>query len=205
MSTAVLPRPTGPRGPVAPRALDTGLWAFIVVASTLFALFITASAMRMDSGDWSTLELPRQLWLSSALLAASSVLLQRSGVAAHHTRWDRARALLAYGGVCGAAFVATQGWAWQALLAANVTLAANPAASFFYLLTALHGLHVLGGLIALGATLRAAARPDDALRVATLVVLCARYWHFLLAVWAVLFATLGWLSPEVVRFICGRG
>ena len=205
MSTAVLFRPAGPRRPAAPRALDTGLWVFIGVASALFALFITAYAMRMDSSDWSTLALPRQLWLSSALLASGSVLLQRSGAAARQALWDRARALLAYGGACGAAFVAAQAWAWQALLATNVTLAANPAASFFYLLTALHALHVLGGLVAWGATLRAVARPADPLRVATLVALCARYWHFLLAVWAVLFATLGWLSPEVVRFICGRG
>ena len=205
MNTAVLNSPAAPGRAAAPRALDTGVWVFIGVASALFALFITAYAMRMDSSDWSTLALPRQLWLSSALLAASSLLLQRSGGAARAARWGRARALFACGGACGLAFVAAQAWAWQALLAANVTLAANPAASFFYLLTALHGLHVLGGLAAWVATWRAAQRPADPARVAVLVALCARYWHFLLAVWAVLFATLGWLSPEVVRFICGRG
>jgi cytochrome c oxidase subunit 3 len=180
------------------RALDTGLWVFIGVASALFALFLTAYVMRMDGGDWSTLALPPQLWLSSALLLASSLLLQRASS-------DRHVLLLKAGGLCGLAFLAVQAWAWQALLAANVTLTANPAASFFYLLTALHGMHVVGGLIAWAATMRSGRRSPDSAHATWLVALCARYWHFLLAVWAVLFATLGWLSPEVVRFICGRG
>ncbi len=196
--------------PLAPaaRALDTGLWVFIGVASTLFALFLTAYGMRMDATDWSPIALPRQLWLSSALLVAGSVLLHGAATAAAAARWPRARHLLIAGGGAALAFIAAQGWAWQALLDARVTLAGNPAASFFYLLTALHALHVLGGLIAWVVTLRAlpvAARPADPQRAAERVALCARYWHFLLAVWALLFAALGWLTPEVVRFICGRG
>jgi cytochrome c oxidase subunit 3 len=206
MNAAVLG--PAPRGPTATRALDTGLWAFIGVASTLFALFLTAYAMRMDSGDWSTIALPRQLWLSSALLVAASALMQRAGAAAREARWHSARALLAGGGACGLAFLAAQAWAWQALLAANVMLAGNPAASFFYLLTAMHGLHVLGGLVGWGVAMPGVAQVPPAIepaRAAQRVALCARYWHFLLAVWAVLFAALGWLTPEVVRFICGRG
>jgi cytochrome c oxidase subunit 3 len=88
---------------------------------------------------------------------------------------------------------------------ARVALAGNPAASFFYLLTALHGLHVLGGLAGWAGTMRAARRSGDAARVARRIALCARYWHFLLGIWLVLFATLGWLTPEVVAFICGTG
>ena len=45
----------------------------------------------------------------------------------------------------------------------------------------------------------------DPARVALRIALCARYWHFLLVVWALLFAALGWMTPEIVRFICGRG
>lgn len=206
MNAAVLA--SAHRNPIAARALDTGLWAFIGVASALFALFLTAYAMRMDSGDWSTIALPRQLWLSSALLVAASALMQRAGAAAREAHWNRARALLAGGGACGLAFLAAQAWAWQALLAANVVLAGNPSASFFYLLTALHGLHVLGGLVGWGVAMPGVAQVPPATppaRAAQRVMLCARYWHFLLAVWAVLFAALGWLTPEVVRFICGRG
>lgn len=204
MNTAVLHAP-GPGSVAASRALDTGLWVFIGVASTLFALFLTAYVMRMDSGDWSTIALPRQLWLSSALLVAGSVLLQRASAAARGAHWPSARGLMGAGGACAIAFIGAQLWAWQSLLAARVVLAGNPAASFFYVLTALHGLHVLGGLIAWSVTLPALSQPTDPDAAARRVALCARYWHFLLAVWAVLFATLGWLTPDVVRFICGRG
>jgi cytochrome c oxidase subunit 3 len=207
MSAAVFePTWAAAGGQTKTRALDTGLWVFIGVASALFALFLTAYVMRMDSGDWSTLALPPQLWLSTALLLASSVLLQSASAATRlSTRSDGRWLLLPAGGACGLAFLAVQAWGWQALLAANVTLTANPAASFFYLLTALHGMHVLGGLVAWAATMRSLGRPLDSAHAARLVALCARYWHFLLAVWAVLFAALGWLSPEVIRFICGRG
>jgi cytochrome c oxidase subunit 3 len=174
-----------------PPPLAIGLWVFIGVASTLFALFLTAYAMRMDRApDWSQLNLPWQLWLSTALLAAGSALLARAAAR------DQ-RSTLVGAGVCALAFVACQLWAWQVLAEARVSFAGNPAASFFYLLTAMHGLHVAGGLVAWAQVLRRPA-PER-------IALLARYWHFLLLLWLVLFAALGWLTPEIVAFICGRG
>ncbi len=179
------------------RAAATGLWLFMGVVCTLFSLFLVAYAMRMDAADWSPIGMPPQLWLSSALLLAGGLLLQRAATAAHALRHAQARRLLMAGGVAAMAFLGSQLWAWQSLLDARVVLAGNPAASFFYVLTALHGLHVIGGLVAWSATVQAAVSPQA-------ITLCARYWHFLFAVWVVLFAALGWLTPEVVRFICGR-
>ncbi len=204
MTSAALPRSGTVPSSLAARAADTGLWAFIAVASALFALFLLAYGMRMDGSDWSPIALPWQLWLSSGLLLAGSVALQRADAAARHARWVQARALLWAGGACALAFLGSQWWAWQALHAARVQLAGNPAASFFYLLTALHGLHVLGGLAAWAVTAQLAWERADPARAALRIALCARYWHFLLVVWALLFAALGTLTPEIVRFICGR-
>ena len=177
-----------------PASLSIGLWVFIGVASALFALFLAAYAMRMDqASDWTRLAMPWQLWLSTALLVAGSALLEGAA-----RRGDAA--LRVGAGLCALAFVASQLWAWQALAEARVTLAGNPAASFFYLLTAMHGLHVAGGLVA---WLRVWQRPGP--ERAAKVALLARYWHFLLLLWLVLFAALGWLTPEIVAFICGRG
>lgn len=207
MNTSAALRATGASGRLGDdraSAASIGLWVFIGVASVLFSLFGMAYLLRMSGDDAVTLALPWQLWLSSALLVAGSVTLQRAGAAARGASADSARRLLMAGGLCALAFLGVQLWAWQALLAARVLPAGNPAGSFFYLLTAMHGLHLAGGLVAWSWTARAAWRPDiGPAAVAWRIALCARYWHFMLAVWLLLFATLGWLTPEVARFICG--
>jgi cytochrome c oxidase subunit 3 len=171
------------------------------VATALFSLFIVAYVMRMSGDDAITITLPWQLWLSSALLVAGSVALQWAVGASRGRDAMRARRLLLAGGLCAVGFLCVQLWAWQSLLGAQVMPAGNPAGSFFYLLTAMHGLHLAGGLAAWTWTAHD-AWPDPA-RAAWRIALCARYWHFMLAVWLVLFALLGWVTPEVARFICG--
>jgi cytochrome c oxidase subunit 3 len=208
---AGIPRPAGGhRQDHRGAAAGTGLWVFIGVATTLFTLFIWAYVMRMDGTDWSPIPMPWQLWLSTALLMAGSVTLQGAGATASDGRWDRARILLLAGGGFALAFLGVQLWAWQALMASRVMPVGNPAGSFFFLLTALHGMHVAGGLVGWVVTASRIRDSDldskvssDPARIAWRIRLCARYWHFLLAVWIVLFATLGWLTPEVVRLICG--
>lgn len=181
-----------------------GLWVFMGVATVLFSLFVTAYVMRMSGDDAVAIALPWQLWLSTALLAAGSVALQAAAVAARGVAMRRTRRLLLAGGLSALAFLAVQLWAWSALLAAQLLPASNPGGSFFYLLTAMHGLHVAGGIAAWAWIARVAWHPvADLLGLAWRIALCTRYWHFLLAVWIVLFAMLGWLTPEVARFICG--
>ena len=187
-----------------PRAsAGLGLWVFMAVAGVLFSLFLVAYVMRMQSADWSSMAMPWPLWLSTSLLVGASVAMQRAGTAARTGRSVQARRLLLAGGLCALVFLGGQLWAWQLLHDARVAMAGNPAASFFYLLTALHGLHVLGGLVGWGVTLRAVQLSGDTTRQAWRIALCARYWHFLLGVWLVLFAALGWLTPAIVAFICG--
>ena len=189
-STATLPRPS-------PAGAAVGLWVFMGTAGILFLLFVAAYLMRMEGGDWSAIAMPWQLWLSTGLLIAGSMAMQGSARAAQRRHWRRTHGLLWAGGACAWAFLGVQLWAWQALYAAQVMPAGNPAASFFYLLTALHCLHVAGGLAAWVMAVVGSLRPGQG------IGLCARYWHFLLAVWVLLFATLGGVTPQVVRFICG--
>lgn len=183
-------------------AISVALWLFMAVASALFLLFIAAYIMRMDGADWSPLAMPWQLWLSSALLVLASVLLQLAAAAAGSHQIERARSLLLLAGVGSIAFLAAQLWGWQALQAIHVTASGNPAGSFFYLLTAMHALHVAGGLVGWGMAAAGSWRQEPR-RLAWRIRLCARYWHFLLAVWLLLFAALGWLTPDFVRMVCG--
>ena len=87
--------------------------------------------------------------------------------------------------------------AWKQLVAAGYRLSTNPADAFFYLITAVHGLHVLGGLAALGRTGAKLRRGAGAAEMRVAVELCATYWHFLLAVWIALFCLLAY-SPTFV-------
>jgi cytochrome c oxidase subunit 3 len=172
------------------------------VATSLVSLFAWAYVMRMSGPDAVTLALPRQLWLSTALLVAGSVALQLAvGAARDSAAAPRARQLLLAGGLCALAFLAVQLWAWGAMQAAQVLPTTHPAGSFFYLLTAMHGLHLIGGLVGWAWAARSAwpLPMTGAWRIA----LCARYWHFMLAVWLALYAMLRWLTPEAARFICG--
>ena len=186
-----------------PQAIyGVGLWVFIGVATTLFSLFIVSYIMRMANADASAIAMPRQLWLSTAWLVLGSVMLQRAAASASAARTDRMRLLVAGGGDCALAFLAVQWWTWQLLLSQQISAVGNPAGSFFYLLTALHGLHVIGGLVGWTLAARAAWRLPDPAAAAWRIALCARYWHFLLLAWVALFATFILITPEVARVIC---
>ena len=183
---------------------SVGLWLVMGVATSLVALFLTAYVMRLAGSDATAIVMPWQLWLSTSALVAGSVTLQQSAAAAQAAQADRARALLLAGGAIALLFLGVQGWAWQALLSERVMPVGNPAGSFFYVLTTLHGLHVAGGLVAWGWTAREIGRhAADPQAGAWRIALCARYWHFLLAVWVALFAAYVWVTPDVARVNCG--
>ncbi|MES2125648.1 MAG: bb3-type cytochrome oxidase subunit III [Pseudomonadota bacterium] len=177
MSAVAMPLAGAPR---------VGLWVFMGVVSALFGLFSIAYLMRMAMSDWHALPIvPWQLWLSTMLLGASSLAWE----AARRAR--PAAFAAAYG--LSIAFLGVQLWAWRIMTDWHFTVEANPANSFFYLITGLHGLHVLGGL---------AAAALVGARGGAGVALCARYWHFLLVLWLAMFGLLFGVTPEFVQLVC---
>ena len=170
-----------------------GLWILLAVITSLFGLFISAYWMRMEHahGDWTPLAVPRLLWLNTALLILSSAGMQWARGAARRAQADRVRVALIAAGVLALAFLAGQLVAWRQLSASGYFMANSPAIAFFYLLTGVHGLHLLGGLFVWGKTVvRMAQAGVELLDVALSVELCTVYWHYLLLVWLVLFALL---------------
>jgi cytochrome c oxidase subunit III len=170
--------------------VKVGLGVFLAVATSLFALLISAYHMRMMGEDWTRLAVPRVLWLNTAVLILASVAMQRTRVAARRGQLDGVKSGLIAGGALTFSFLAGQLWAWQQMDAAGYFLTANPAYSFFYLLTALHGLHLLGGLWVWARTTAKVLRGVEVGKVRLSVELCTVYWHYLLLVWLVLFAVL---------------
>jgi cytochrome c oxidase subunit 3 len=170
--------------------VKVGLWVFLAVATSLFALLISAYHMRMMGEDWTRLPVPRVLWLNSAVLMLASVAMESTRAAARRGQLERVRSGLIAAGVLSFSFLAGQLWAWQQMDAAGYFVATNPAYSFFYLLTAVHGLHLLGGLWVWGRTTFRVLRGVEVAKVRLSVELCTVYWHYLLLVWLVLFAVL---------------
>ena len=183
----------GGRGDGAPGILgDTarfGLLAFLGTVSMLFIGFTSAYMIRRTSVDWRPLRAPGILWANTAALAASSVALEAARKRLRE--WDLRAVFpwVAATGALGVLFLAGQVLAWRTLAAQGVFLATNPHSSFFFLLTGLHGLHLLGGLVWFLVVLVRVRRMDytpgeDGLR------LFALYWHFLGALWAYLLVLL---------------
>src|SRR5437588_12691440 len=127
-----------------------GLGVFLAVVGSLFALFISAYSMRMNMVDWRALPVPRLLWFNTGVLVVSSVALQWAQVAARRDDMDGVIVGLCTGGASADIVLVGQLLAWRQLSLAGHLVASNPANSFFYLITAMHGLHRMGGLMAHG-------------------------------------------------------
>lgn len=175
-----------------------GLGVFLAVVGCLFALFASAYFMRMELSDWQALPVPRVLWLNTGVLVLSSLALHIAVVAVRKDQMDTTRLALVTGGLTAFAFLVGQLFAWRELAASGYLLDTNPANSFFYLLTAMHGLHILGGLVALGRTTAKAWSRGSRKGLQLSVELCAMYWHFLLFIWLAVFVLLaGWAADFI--------
>ncbi|VVO44736.1 cytochrome c oxidase subunit 3 [Pseudomonas fluorescens] len=207
-----------PEGIQAPQGADrshiarTGLRLFLVVVSSLFFLFLIAFIARSQMADWRPLTEPLAplanlwlLWLNSAFLVCSCVALQWSRMAARQARLDATVIGFVVGGVFAIAFLAGQLWVWQQFVAWGYFVASNPANSFFYLLTGMHGLHLLGGLIAWSIIVAKFLRRVPLPQLSVSVELCTIYWHYLLGLWFVLFALLASTPQtyEAIARFCG--
>lgn len=170
-------------------AARVGLAVFLAAVTAIFALTISAYLMRMEMGaDWRPLPTPGLLWLNTISLGLGSIALQRAWGAARRGAERSLRRGLTLGGAFTLVFIFGQGLVWWQLQHAGHYLTVNPANAFFFLLTALHVLHLLGGLVAWVRTLFKVHRGASPAAVRESIELCALYWHFLLGVWVILFA-----------------
>jgi cytochrome c oxidase subunit 3 len=181
---------------------QVGLWVFLGVVASLFLIFTGAYYMRLGDSHagmiqhWTHLDEPAILWLNTVILVLASAAIQAASGHAKRSDIDGVRKYFTGAGVLTVAFLAGQVLAWRQLAATGQYTAANPAYAFFILLTAVHGLHLVGGL---AVWVRTAARvwrgldTSNVVQVAAVrqsVQLCTTYWHFLLVVWFGLFAML---------------
>lgn len=205
------PKPGGPNGNGSPKRnghdsafhelqssanrYRIGMWVALAAILMMFTALSSAYIVRAASAnDWQPLTMPRILLLSTALILMSSGTLEAArrkltdaSINAHR-RWLLLTVVLGFG------FLVSQLFAWRQLVRQGIYVASNPHSSFFYLLTAAHGVHLIGGLIALVfVTLRPRAPQGNQLaqvkqQAATGAV--TLYWHFMDVLWIYLFLLL---------------
>lgn len=187
-TAALPPRPIATRGP-EPKPAETGAWVAIATISMSFAALTSAMVVRASAApDWQHFRLPPILYFNTLVLISSSITL-----ATARRRITAVSALEGLRGLyltlgLGLLFVTGQVVAWRQLAAQGLFLATSPSSAFFYLFTALHGLHVVGGLAGLMYVLQRLRRvgpvPTTALGAAAL------YWHFMDVLWLYLLVIL---------------
>ena len=179
----------GPSGsPGAPHVAILGIWVALAPILMLFLAFVSAYIVRRGLGsNWSAVPVPGVLWVNTAVLLLSSVLLERArrivGGGSTARAWFLATLL------CGAVFVVGQGMAWSQLSARGIGISSSAHSSFFYLLTGTHAVHLGGGLLALTA---AAFWPPRQFGMSRAIAarVTSIYWHFMGILWVGLFLVL---------------
>ncbi|MCG8413332.1 MAG: cytochrome c oxidase subunit 3 [Pseudomonadales bacterium] len=179
-----------PEGAFDTEAERVALSFFLIIASVVFSLFTVSYYIRMELPDWQPLSEPAQLWFNTGLLVASSILFQWArNIVARGEQRNLYTALIG-AGVFAILFIVGQLVTWQSLQSAGYYMTSNPANAFYYLMTGLHAVHLLGGLWVWSKSAIRLISGAEAKDLKLSIELCALYWHFLLLVWLVLFALL---------------
>ena len=203
-----------------------GLIVFLAVVGMLFTLFFSGHFMRQEIEDWRSMPLPPVVWINGILLLAASIYLQAALIIARKQNRDLSylspiyrrliflrgdessdasiKHLLLYTCVLTTAFLIGQFVAWKTVANDGFVLSGNPANSFFYVLTGLHALHILGGLIALFQTTAISWNYPESEKLLSRIDLSALYWHFLFFIWCfMIFVMLGWTYDPLIE-LCQR-
>ena len=181
---------------IEPEKYRIGIWVALASILMLFIALTSAYIVRgvpaLSGGDsdWLPIAMPSVLWVNTGVLLLSSVSIELARRALKRNQYALFKRWISLTTLFGVAFLAGQVMAWRQLAAQGVFINSHPHSSFFYLLTSLHGLHLLGGVIALSYVTVAAFRMRIGFKRRTAVDVTAIYWHFMDGLWIYLFGLL---------------
>ena len=175
----------GPAFPVTKGRI--GLWLLLGSIAMLFGGFSSSYIVLRGLPSWQNVAIPSILWVSTGLLLASSVTIELTRKAMAKDLQGPAKAWIGVTGGLGLAFLVGQVGAWFQMVEAGVYLPSTLHSSFLYILTGLHGIHLMGGIGALVYVLTQTFRNRYTARDHEPIALCATYWHFMDGLWVYLF------------------
>jgi cytochrome c oxidase subunit 3 len=168
-----------------------GLYVLLAASTMVFVALTWAFVFRRGlSGDWASVPKPPILFVNTAVLLASSFTLEVARRALAAGLRSKFNAWWSAGAVLGVLFLFGQALAWQQLKDLGIYVATSPSSSFFYLLTASHAFHLVGGVAALLYVAVESLRPSQGPPRRTAIDISAIFWHFLDGLWVYLMVLL---------------
>lgn len=173
--------------PISMHPKKFALWLFMVTVVMLFAAWTSAYIVRQAEGNWLDYDLPEIFWLTSGIVVLSSITLQWAYFSAKKDNFVQLRLGMVFTVILGIAFLIGQWYSWIALVDRDVFFVGNPAGSFLYVLTGMHGLHLISGLIFLIIVLISSFQFKVHSKAMVSMEMLTTYWHFLGGLWLYLF------------------
>jgi cytochrome c oxidase subunit III len=173
--------------PISMHPKKFALWLFIVTVVMIFAAWTSAFIVRQAEGNWLDYDLPQIFWWTSGIVILSSITLHWAYISANNDNFPQLRmgmVLTLFLGIC---FLIGQWFSWIALVDSEVFFVGNPAGSFLYVLTGMHALHLISGLIFLIIVLISTFRYKVHSKAMNTMEMATTYWHFLSGLWIYLF------------------
>ncbi len=173
-----------------PRAMHPkkfAMWLFIVSVIMVFAGLTSAYLVRQADGNWLMFDLPSSFFITTGIILLSSVTMHWAYISAKRDNLEATKMAVSITTILGIAFLVGQVLAWGDLVERNVYFVGNPSGSFVYVISGLHGLHIVGGVVFLLILLRSVFSFKVHAKNLTQIQICATYWHFLDALWLYLF------------------
>ncbi|MGK7397822.1 MAG: cytochrome c oxidase subunit 3 [Candidatus Cyclobacteriaceae bacterium M3_2C_046] len=182
-----------PKYPLSMHPKKFALWLFMVSVVMIFASLTSAYIVRQADGNWLEFQLPPIFFITTGIILLSSISMHWAYISARKDQLDQVKIGLAITGIIGVAFLIGQIMGWSRLVQMDVYFVGNPAGSFVYVLSGVHGLHIVSSivfvLVVLLATFRYKVHSKNMIRIEMLTT----YWHFLGGLWIYLFLFL-WLN-----------
>lgn len=176
--------------PLAMNPKKFAMWLFIVSVLMIFGALTSAYIVRQAEGNWLIFELPQLFWINTGVILASSITMHWAYIAAKRDSLETVKIATIITSILGISFLVGQFLAWGDLVAKRIYLVGNPSGSFVYIISGLHGLHIIGGVVFLLILLASTFKYRVHSKSLNQIEMCATYWHFLGGLWLYLFVFL---------------
>lgn len=176
-----------PKQPLTMNPKKFAMWLFIVSVVMIFAALTSAYIVRQAEGNWVYFDLPNLFWVNTGIIIVSSITMHWAYLSAKRDNLELVKTATIITTVLGIAFMVGQFLAWKDLVVNRIHFIGNPSGSFVYVLSGLHAVHVIGGVVFLLIILGSALKFKVHSKNLNPIEMCVTYWHFLGGLWLYLF------------------